>query len=273
MAEKSDQQEKQIVGVRFHYGGKIYHFDPSACEDLVPGDFVVVETVRGRQLGQAVYLQSASAEEGGDLKPVLRRATGQDLALRQSWEQKAQKALETAKRAAIEMNLTLKPVTAEYTLDGGQLTFLFVNGTKDEIQALQRRLSRSLRMRVEMRQVGPRDHARLTDGYGACGEPRCCCRFLVEFAPISIRMGKSQGISLTPAEITGMCGRLRCCLSYEHEMYVKASKDLPRRKARVNTPHGTGKVVDLLPLEEIVVVQIEDRRVEVPADEVEVIPK
>ncbi len=273
MAEESSLTATTIIGVRFHPGGKIYHFNPADCNDLVAGDFVVVDTARGHQIGEVVYLKQVGEKKPSDLKPILWRATGRDLALRQQWEAKAQSVLESARRQAAEMDPEIKLVTAEYTLDGRQLTILYVSGTKEDVQALQQRLRRSMRVRVEMRQIGPRDHARLLGGYGACGEPRCCSRFLTDFAPISIRMGKVQGISLTPSEITGMCGRLRCCLSYEHEMYKAASQSLPRRKARVRTPYGTGKVVGLLPLKEAIVVQIEDRRVEVPAEEVEVIPK
>jgi cell fate regulator YaaT (PSP1 superfamily) len=126
---------------------------------------------------------------------------------------------------------------------------------------------------VDLRRIGPRDYAKLLGGYGACGEPRCCSRFICEFSPVSIKMAKTQGVSLNPSDITGLCGRLRCCLLYEHEQYAEASKKMPRRKKRVQTPHGEGKVVDLLPLKGMVVVQIEDRRVEVPVDDVELISK
>jgi len=273
MAEEPERIEQTVVGVRFHPRGKIYHFDPADCDDLRPGDFVVVDTARGRQIGEVVYLKEVEVEQPADLKPVLWRATGQDLALQQHWKARAQKALETGRRLAAEAGLAVKLAAAEYTLDGKRLTVLYVTGTKEEVHTLRQRLARTLKVRVEMRQIGPRDHARLMGGYGACGEPRCCARFLTEFTPISIRMGKAQGVSLTPSEITGMCGRLRCCLAYEHEMYVEASKDLPRRKAQVRTPYGLGKVIDILPLKGAVVVQIEDRRIEVPAEEVEVVPR
>ncbi len=260
-----------IVGVRFHTGGKVYHFDPGGCDDLAAGDFVVVDTARGRQIGQVVYRQPAGKDTPADLKPILWVASGKELALRQRWEARARQALELARQKAREQNLEIKLAAAEYTLDGKQLTLLYVTGTKEEVQTLQRLMGRALHKRVEMRQIGPRDYARMLGGYGACGEPRCCTRFLADFAPISIRMGKEQGISLTPSEITGMCGRLRCCLAHEYEMYVEESKNLPRRKARVRTPHGEGRVVDLLPLKGAVVVEIEERRIEVPVEEVELL--
>lgn len=271
MSEESSL--RTIVGIRFHTGGKIYHFDPADCEDLMAGDFVVVDTARGRQIGEVVYLQEMEEQQSYELKPILWRATGRDLALRQQWAAKADKALQIARGQAREMGLEINLAAAEYTLDGKQLTFLYVSGSKDAVHKIQRELRRSMRTRVELRQIGPRDHARMLGGHGACGEQRCCSRFMTDFIPISIRMGKTQGVSLTPSEITGMCGRLRCCLSFEYEMYKEQSKEMPRRKARVKTPYGTGKVIDLLPLKGTVVVQIADRRMEIPKEEVEVIPR
>ncbi|MGD1996731.1 MAG: regulatory iron-sulfur-containing complex subunit RicT [Anaerolineae bacterium] len=273
MAEDSNREEAQVVGIRFHRGGKVYDFARAGCGDLAPGDFAVVDTARGRQIGEVVYLKPAHEKRLAGLKSILYRATGRDLALRQHWEDKAEESMEVACRMAKEMGLDIKLATAEYTLDGRQLTFLYASGKKQDANALRRRLAGKLDVRVEFWRVGPRDHAKLCGGCGPCGRLRCCACFLADFTPISIRMGKDQGISLTPSEITGMCGRLRCCLSYEHEMYVEASKGLPSRKARVHTPYGSGKVIDLLPLRGAVVVQIEDRRMEVPAEEVEVISR
>jgi len=272
--EESDDRKETIVGVRFQKSGKVYAFATGDCTDLVAGDFVIVDTAWGRQIGEAVYLREVSPEEQReDLKPILCRATGADLVLRQQLQDKADKALEQARELAAQKSLPVKLATAEYTLDGRRLTILYESDAKKGLQELRRELARRFRVRVELRQIGPRDQAKLLGGYGACGEPRCCSTFLSEFNPISIRMAKAQGVSLTPSEITGMCGRLRCCLSYEHQMYVEASKNLPKRKARVKTPYGTGKIIDLLPLKDAVIVQVDDRRVEVPAQEVEILPK
>jgi cell fate regulator YaaT (PSP1 superfamily) len=134
---------------------------------------------------------------------------------------------------------------------------------------LAQQLQKTLGVRVDLQRIGPRDHAKLLGGYGACGEPRCCSRFISEFSPVSIKMAKTQGVSLNPSDITGLCGRLRCCLVYEQELYEKACSIMPRRKRRVQTPHGEGKVIDLLPLKGVVVVQVEDRRLEVPVEDVE----
>ncbi|MBN1956228.1 MAG: stage 0 sporulation family protein [Anaerolineae bacterium] len=272
--QEQDDQATPLVGVQFQAGGKIYSFSPGEEEDLQPNDFVIVETAWGQQIGQVIYVQQAAVEkQRKDIKPIIRRATGSDLALHQYWQDKAESALEKARELAEQRSLPVKFAAAEYTFDGKRLTIFCESESKEGLMDIQRKLGRSLRTRVELRQVGPRDRAKLLGGYGACGEPRCCVRFLSDFSPVSIRMAKAQGISLTPSEITGMCGRLRCCLVYEHKMYVEASKDLPKRKTQVRTPHGTGKVVDLLPLKGTVIVQIEDRRVELAPEEIQVLPK
>jgi cell fate regulator YaaT (PSP1 superfamily) len=192
--------------------------------------------------------------------------------VRQRWQKKGEEALAVAERMATDSGLPIKLVAAEYTFDGQQLTLLYVSDAgKARVDTIVHGLQRKLGVHVELRRVGPRDHARMLGGYGACGEPRCCSRFLTEFKPISIKMAKTQGVSLNPSEITGICGRLRCCLVYEHAEYEAACKTMPRRKRRVRTPYGEGKVVDLLPLQGMVVVQIDDRRLDVPAEDVELV--
>ena len=265
--------EIRVAGVRFQSSGKVYGFDASGCEDLAPGDFVLVETARGQQLGQVVSIQPLrEGERREDLKPVQRRAFGRDLAVRQQWQAREKESLEVACQEVARMGLPIKVVIAEYTFDGQRLTLLYVSDEKkfDPVELL-RRLQHKLDVRVDLRRIGPRDQAKLMGGYGACGEPRCCARFLSEFNPVSIKMAKTQGVSLNPSDITGMCGRLRCCLVYEDEQYADACRVMPRRKKRVRTPHGEGKVVDLLPLKGVVVVQVEDRRVEVAVEDVELI--
>ena len=262
-----------VAGVRFQPTGKVYGFDATDCDDLRPGDFVLVETARGQQVGQVVSVQPLrEGERREDLKPVQRRATGRDLAVRQRWQEKEDEALRVAREEAAQLGLPIKITIAEYTFDGQRLTLLYVSDEKRcEPAKLAQRLQRSLDVRVDLRRIGPRDHAKLMGGYGACGELRCCSRFLSEFNPVSIKMAKIQGVSLNPSDITGMCGRLRCCLIYEQEQYKEACEIMPRRKKRVQTPFGEGKVIDLLPLKGVVVVQVEDRRVEVPAEDVELI--
>jgi cell fate regulator YaaT (PSP1 superfamily) len=262
-----------IADVRFQPTGKLYCFDVSDQHDLRAGDFVLIETTRGQQLGEVVCVRPmAEGDEVEGLKPIQRRALGRDLALRQHWKDEDARALDMASELAQRLSLSLKMILAEYTFDGQRLTLLYTSEeNKPNLGELIKELQHKLSVRVDLRRVGPRDQAKLMGGYGACGELRCCSRFISEFRPVSIKMAKTQGVSLSPSEITGMCGRLRCCLVYEHEQYVDACQTMPRRKKRVRTPYGEGKVVDLLPLKGIVVVRVEDRRVEVPVEDVELV--
>jgi len=269
------QSRPLIASIRFQASGKLYDFDATGHDDLKRGDFALVETVRGRQLGEVISVRPMHGDETKkNLKPIERRATGGDLAIRQQRKEQEKEALALTEKLTKELNLPMKPVVAEYNFDGDQVTILYTADNKPRhTNRLRRRLRSQLNVRVDLHRIGPRDEAKLLGGYGACGEPRCCSRFLCGFKPISIKMAKKQGVSLNPASVGGMCGRLRCCLSYEHEQYVAACKKLPRRRKWVKTPQGEGKIIDLLPLRDLVVVQIEDRRVEVSVEEIEVIPK
>lgn len=273
MSADTESGVSAVTGVRFRVAGKIYYFDATGHPDLEVGDMALVDTTRGRQIGEVALLRPAGPDDNlATLSPVWRRASGRDLAVRQHWEAKEAEALDTARRAAEETLLPIKLVGAEYAFDGERLTLLYVTDEKSvRTDPLLSRLRDRLPARIDLRRVGSRDHAKTCGGYGACGEPRCCARFLAEFSRISIKMAKAQGVSLSPSEITGMCGRLRCCLAYEHEAYLEASRSMPRRRKRVRTPEGVGRVVDLLPMRDMVVVEIEDRRVEVPTEDVEVI--
>lgn len=252
-----------IIGVRFTKIGKVYHFNSNAVPDLGVGEHVIVDTSRGKHLGEVVQLvrETPSQPEGG-WKSVERRATPRDLLLQQSWQNKQTEAMINCRARAAEIGLKdVKIVTAEYNYDGSRLAFLFSTESEEKVDL--KSLKKDMHelyptTHIEMRQIGPRDVAKLLGGMGACGiETRCCSKFLTDFSPISIKMAKEQGISLTPNEITGMCGRLRCCLIYEYEQYVEARKTLPKRNKRVVTPKGEGKVIDLIPMSEKVVVLIE----------------
>jgi cell fate regulator YaaT (PSP1 superfamily) len=252
-----------IIGVRFQRTGKIYHFDASNDREIRVGDQAVVETSRGVQLGEVIQIiaNPGSPVEGG-WKAIQRRATPRDLVMRQLLQKKELEAMINCRAKAAELKLQgVKIISAEYTLDASRLSFLFNTEAEEKLDlkdlrnAMQRIYPRT---RVEMRQIGPRDVAKILGGMGACGiDNRCCSRFLTDFSPISIKMAKEQGISLTPSEITGMCGRLRCCLVYEYEQYVEARKTMPKRGKQVNTPEGMGKVVDTYPLRQGVVVLLE----------------
>jgi cell fate regulator YaaT (PSP1 superfamily) len=254
-----------IIGVRFTKIGKIYHFDSSAISGINVGDHVIVDTSRGRHLGEVVQIvQEIPERPEGGWKQVERRATPRDLLLQQSWQSKQTEAMINCRARASELGLlnTIKIVTAEYNYDGTRLAFLFSTESEDKVdlKSLKKDMQELYpNTHIEMRQIGPRDVAKFLGGMGACGiETRCCSKFLTDFSPISIKMAKEQGISLTPNEITGMCGRLRCCLIYEYEQYVEARKQLPKRNKRVVTPKGEGKVVDILPMSNKVLVLLED---------------
>jgi cell fate regulator YaaT (PSP1 superfamily) len=252
-----------IIGVRFTKIGKTYHFDSTSLPDVNVGEHVIVDTARGKHLGEVVQkLDEPPHPPEGGWKAVERRATPRDLLLQQSWQNKQTEAMINCRARASELDLKdVKIVTAEYNYDGSRLAFLFSTESEDKVdlKSLKKDMQRLYsNTQIEMRQIGPRDVAKFLGGMGACGiETRCCSKFLTDFSPISIKMAKEQGISLTPSEITGMCGRLRCCLIYEYEAYVEARKKLPKRNKRVVTPKGEGKVIDVLPLSNKVVVSIE----------------
>jgi len=261
-----------IIGVRFMPVGKVYHFDAAHHRDVRKGDWVIVNTARGRQMGEVAVLDPPrNGDADGPFKPIERVASNRDLAVRHYWTRKEAEALVIGREKAQPLGLPIKVVRAEYTFDGSRLSFLYAaEDVKLNLGPLQEELQRSFKAKVELRLVGPRDAAKMLGGGGACGlETRCCSMFLTEFSPISIKMAKEQGISLNPTEITGMCGRLRCCLIYEYEQYVEARKNLPRRGKDVGTPHGVGRVVDLLPLKDAVLVQVGEVMHEVRREDVQ----
>jgi cell fate regulator YaaT (PSP1 superfamily) len=266
------EMQKRLAGVRFQSVGKVYHFDATGQPDLQVGDYVIVETARGRQMGEVASLEPLTDQRPveGPLKPVERRATGRDLAIRRYWEGKEIEALIICREVNQNLGLPIKIVKAEYSFDGTRLTFLYSSETEEKIETkdLRQEIGKSFRTRVEMKLVGPRDVAKMLGGFGACGEVRCCSRFLTEFSPVSIKMAKEQGISLNPQEITGMCGRLRCCLVYEYEQYLAARKSLPSRNKEIGTPHGKGTVVEILPLKESVLVQVGEQQFEVHREQI-----
>lgn len=250
------EKESTVAGVRFTKVGKLYHFDHSAFPALAAGDYVIVETVRGRRMGQVMGFTGPDGASGRRHAPILRMATSRDMALRQHWEAQQDDALQRCRDKAAERGglQQVKFVAAQYNFDGSLLTFLYATEDKVNLNPLWNALQREFSATVELRQIGPRDVARLLGGYGACGELRCCSTFLTDFSPISIKMAKAQGISLNPSEITGMCGRLRCCLIYEYEQYAAARKHLPRRGKMMGTPWGERKVIDVHPLQDAVTV-------------------
>jgi cell fate regulator YaaT (PSP1 superfamily) len=269
-----------IVGIRFQKIGRLYHFDATHIQDLKPGEFVLVDTMRGIQLGQVITRVMDPQRPAEGWKPIYRRANAQDMLLRQHWQQKELEATINCRAIAAELKIQdVKFVASEFSFDGTRLAIMYSNeaGERMEFRNLRRAMLRTYpNLQIEFHLIGPRDVAKILGGMGACGlETRCCSAFLTDFSPVSIKMAKEQGISLTPTEITGMCGRLRCCLVYEYEQYVEARKQLPKRNKRVITPMGEGKVVDVLPLKQSVLVEMPNGIIEFlhheiqPADELE----
>ena len=264
-----------VVAIRFQPLGKLYHFDKAGVADLRPGDYVLVSTRRGREMGEVVSFVDQPKRKT-KLKPIQRRATAQELVLRRMWQRKELEAMIECRTKSSEFGLEgVKIARAEYSYDGSRVTFLYSyeGEEKLDLNKLRNAMQEAMKQaRVEFRQIGPRDVAKIIGGMGACGlETRCCSTFLTEFSPISIKMAKAQGISLNPQEITGMCGRLRCCLVYEYEQYVEVRKQLPKVKKRVVTPLGEGRVTEVLPLRQAVIVTLaeDNRRVEFLKHEIE----
>ena len=272
--------QRKVAGVRFIKIGKLYHFDVSAFPELKEGDYVIVETARGRNMGQIIGFMAV--DETTDVRPVLRPATPRDLVLKQQWEAQQDDALQIFIEKAQKLGnyRDVKFIAAQYNYDGSLLTILVTADDRVNVNPLINETKRLFTAQVEIRQIGPRDVAKILGGYGACGELRCCSTFLTDFSPISIKMAKAQGISLNPTEITGVCGRLRCCLVYEYEQYVAARKTLPKRNKRVGTPAGIGRVVEVYPLTDSILVHLEEagrqmfkREDIIPIDELEALQK
>ena len=260
----------QAVGVRFRPAGKVYLFDTAGLE-LVEGDQVVVETVRGQELGFVVQgpREVPGEERGESLKPVLRLATPPDLERAQSLRSQEKEVLIQARQAARRLGVPMKILTAEYTLDG-KLTIYFTAEERVDFRELVRELAGRFHTRIELRQIGPRDETKILGGIGACGLPLCCARWLTEFAPVTIRMAKEQGLALNPPKISGVCGRLLCCLAYEIENYREVRRKLPAKGKKISTPMGPAKVVETNTLKETVKVELEGGAVvEIPLAQLE----
>jgi cell fate regulator YaaT (PSP1 superfamily) len=246
-----------VVGIRFKDSGKTYFFDPREL-DLSPGEAVIVETVRGLELARVAHGRRIVAEEDivGELKPVLRRAEQADLERMRLLHARHDEVLARCAEKVREHSLPMNLVKAEYSFDGSRLTFYFTAEKRVDFRQLVRDLARTFRSRIELRQIGPRDEAKLLGGIGPCGRLLCCATFLPDYARVSIKMAKDQDLPLNPAKISGVCGRLLCCLSYEHEQYVEMRAALPRKGTWVQTPDGPGEVIGQNVLKQEVIVQL-----------------
>jgi len=247
-----------VIGIRFKPVGKIYYFSPNDF-DIEPGMNVIVETVRGIECGKVVLGKKEVSEEefNQPLKKVIRIATEDDERVFAENKQKEKKALDICNEKIRKHELDMKLVDVEYTFDGGKILFYFTADGRVDFRELVKDLASIFRTRIELRQIGVRDEAKMIGSYGVCGRSLCCSSFLGEFVPVSIKMAKEQGLSLNPAKISGTCGRLMCCLKYEQEAYDDLLKKTPQQGALVETPDGRGTVEFVSLLKGIVKVRVE----------------
>jgi cell fate regulator YaaT (PSP1 superfamily) len=252
----------RIVSVVFGDGGKIYHFDACSLE-LTVGDQVVVDTARGTDIGRVVEAprELSESESRAGLRRVMRSAGPPDLEQVAQNREREREAVLLARELAAAARLDMKVVSAESTFDGHRLTLSFYAEARIDFRELAATLSERLGRRVELHQVSARDEARLVGGYGPCGRHLCCASFCGDQEPVSIRMAKDQGLPLNPSKISGCCGRLMCCLKYEHGVYLSFKQRAPRRGAVVTTPAGRGKVTELLAPADSVAVDLGEGRV------------
>jgi cell fate regulator YaaT (PSP1 superfamily) len=262
-----------IVGVRFKRAGKVYYFGPAGV-NLKVYDYVVVQTAKGIELGQVTIApkQVLASELTAELKPIVRRASEDDIKRAQDFATKEDNAMAECSKLITRLKLPMKLVSAEYNLDGSRLTFYFTAEERVDFRELVRELTGVFKTRIELRQIGPRDQAKLVGGLGRCGRGLCCGSFLTEFSPVSIKMAKEQDLPLDPMKISGVCGRLQCCLSYESAQYREAKASMPRKGQRVESPSGNGTVIGVSPLKDTVLVQLESGAdAEFPVSQVKVI--
>lgn len=250
----------EVIGVRFRGGCKEYYFDPHGIT-VEPNQFVIVETAQGLEYAQCV---SGNHEVEDDsvvqpLRPLVRVATENDDRTYAYNKTREKNAFEVCQKKIAERGLDMKLVRVESNFDGSKIIFFFTSDGRVDFRELVRDLAGVFRARIELRQIGVRDEAKMIGGLGICGRPFCCAQFMDEFLPVSIKMAKTQNLSLNPTKISGTCGRLMCCLKYEQDAYEDAIKRLPKNDSFVLTPDGTGNVSDVNVLKETVNVRLDDR--------------
>ncbi|HBA05267.1 MAG TPA: stage 0 sporulation protein [Clostridium sp.] len=246
-----------VIGVRFKKAGKIYYFNPGDL-DIKKGDFVVVETARGIEFGECVVgmKELREGEIVAPLKDVIRKALEEDINANKTNKEKEEEAFKICLEKIKAHDLTMKLIDVEYTFDNNKVIFYFTADGRVDFRELVKDLASIFRTRIELRQIGVRDEAKMTGGLGPCGRSLCCSTFLGEFAPVSIKMAKEQNLSLNPTKISGICGRLMCCLNYEQETYEGIRKRLPKVGSIVDTCYGKGEVVSNSVVKEAVKVKV-----------------
>ena len=257
-----ENQEKGVLvaDIQFRPGQKVYYFDP-AGHDCKAGDNVIIDTARGPEYGTCVagnhYI--SQKEVVAPLRPVLRKATQQDEKIARENQEKERRAMEICQEKIREHQLDMQLVSAECSFDGSKILFFFTADERVDFRELVKNLASSFHTRIELRQIGVRDKAKMVGGLGICGRPFCCASFLDDFQPVSIKMAKTQNLSLNPTKISGTCGRLMCCLKYEQDAYEDLIRTSPKAESFVDTPEGRGTVVELDLLRQRVKVRLEEQ--------------
>jgi cell fate regulator YaaT (PSP1 superfamily) len=249
-----------ILGIRFGYACRIYHFDAGDLE-LSAGDWVLVKTEKGLGLGQVAVPPTAreiSATQLEGLRKVIRKATKADLDQKVRCAQRETEAYSYCQEMIDTLSLPMKLVATECFFDGSKYVFYFTAEGRVDFRELVKMLVARFPVRIEMRQIGVRHEAKMTGGLACCGEELCCSRFLTDFRPVSVKMAKTQNLSLNPAKISGVCGRLMCCLAYEYDIYEEFRKGLPKVGKKINTPKGEGLVLKHDPLTETILVRVDE---------------
>ena len=251
--------EVQVVDIQFRPGQKIYYFDPAGI-DCKAGDHVIIDTARGPEFGTctAGVHTIASKDVVAPLRPVLRIATAQDEKIAAENHAKEKRAFEVCLQKIAEHQLDMQLVSAECAFDGSKILFFFTADERVDFRELVKNLASVFHTRIELRQIGVRDKAKMVGGLGICGRPFCCASFLDDFQPVSIKMAKTQNLSLNPTKISGTCGRLMCCLKYEQDAYEDLLRTSPKAESFVDTPDGRGTVVDIDLLRQRVKVRMEE---------------
>ncbi|MCC6224171.1 MAG: stage 0 sporulation protein [Thermoleophilia bacterium] len=255
------------VGVVFSPGGKVYSFDPGELE-LAWDDRVICQTSRGREYGRVVETSHPAEEQGGRLKRIVRRATATDEDRLRENREEARRAMAAFREAIEQHGLPVKPIAVELVFDGSRLVCSYGAEERVDTRRIQEELAARLHRRVELRSVGPREQARLIGGYGLCGTQLCCARFPSHEQPIALRMAKDQELPMSSGRITGLCGRLRCCLAFEHSTYRSFRDRAPRVGSKVQTPHGAGVVRAYAVLRDACLVALDgERELEIGIDD------
>ena len=237
---------QNVVGIDFQKSGKMEYYSPKNF-DLNVDDWVVVESKRGLEMGRVKYAPLDIADEDVTLplKEIVRHATDEDLSQYEQNEKDAEEAMTLCKNTIQQQSLEMRLVNCEFTLDKSKVIFNFTSDERVDFRKLVKVLAQKLKTRIELRQIGVRDEAKLLGGIGPCGRSLCCATFLGDFEPVSIKMAKDQNLSLNPTKISGACGRLMCCLKYENDYYEEARAQLPDVGEAIKTPEGNGKVIGL----------------------------